>query len=101
MQLGGKEIILKGAKSDTTRKPNTTNSYINRLKVEAKGVQIIFRPIRLTHLINKSCSCSTCEPYLTYLTHLANKDISFCYYYYLIFCCNYMFLSIFMVVIVF
>ena len=35
------------------------------------------------------------------LTCLAYKGISFCYYYCLIFCCNYMFVTIFVVVIVF
>ena len=57
-----KTFNLGVTKSDTTRKPDTTNPFINRLWVEAKRVWVIFGLTRLTCLINGSCSCSTCEP---------------------------------------
>ena len=50
------------AKFDMTHEPDTTNPFINRLRVEAKRVRVIFWSARLTRLINGSCSCSTCEP---------------------------------------
>ena len=61
------------AKSDTTRKPDTTNPFINRSWVEVKQVRIIFGLTWLTHLLNGSCSCSTCLTHLTRLTQLAYK----------------------------
>ena len=50
------------AKSDTTREPDTTNPFINRLWVKVKWVWVIFGLTWLTHLINGSCLCSTCKP---------------------------------------
>ena len=54
-------LLLMVAKSDTTREPNTTNPFINRLWVEVKRVRLIFGLTQLTRLINELCSYSTCE----------------------------------------
>ena len=37
MQLGVREIILRVAKFDMNRKPNTTKSFINRLWLRLNG----------------------------------------------------------------
>ena len=50
------------AKSGTTCELDTTNPFINRSWVEAKWVRVIFRLTQLTCFINRSGSCSTCEP---------------------------------------
>ena len=92
------------AKSDTTHKPNMINLFINRSWVEAKRVRVIIRLTQLTHLINRSGSCSTCEPvWLVNLFSLLSYlfFLFFIFYYCLIHGCFYMFITIFMVLIVF
>ena len=90
--------LSRGGKSDTTRDPNTTNPFINKSWVEAKQVRV-----DMANSFNKQVMFIL--NMRTRLTCLAFKSISFCYYFYfyhcLIYGCNYMFITIFMVVIVF
>ena len=73
------------AKSDTTHKPNMINLFINKSWVEAKRVRVIIRLTQLTHLINRSGSCSTCEPvWLVNLFSLLSYLFFFIFYFLLL-----------------
>ena len=62
------------AKSNTTREPNTTNPFINRLWIEDKRVWVIFG-VDMTNLFNKRVEFMFGMQ--THLTRLAYKVISY------------------------